>query len=58
MVRRRFLVIVEGRTRGFLPFGFVDCGYAVLNGIFLWLALKNRNDSRAVGGGEPALVAR
>jgi hypothetical protein len=40
-----------------LPFGFLDCGYAVLNGIFLWLALKNKNDSSAVGR-NPELVAR
>jgi hypothetical protein len=56
-----FLVFVEGRTRGFLPFGILDCGYAVLNGIFLWLALKslkNRNDSGALGATKPALVAR
>jgi len=36
-----FLVVVEGRTRGFLPFGFLDCGYAILNGILLWLATRS-----------------
>src|SRR5215475_13404213 len=36
-----FLVVVEHRTRGFLPFGFLDCGYAVFNGILLWLAVKH-----------------
>lgn len=53
-----FQVVVEGRTRAFLPFGFLDCGYALLNGIFLWLALKNRNDSGALDTGRPELIAR
>jgi hypothetical protein len=36
-----WLVFVEGQTRSFLFFGFLDCIYAVFNGIFLWLAIKN-----------------
>jgi hypothetical protein len=36
-----WLVFVEGQTRAFLTFGFFDCGYAIFNGILLWLALKN-----------------
>jgi hypothetical protein len=36
-----WLVFVEGQTRAFLTFGIFDCGYAIFNGILLWLTLKN-----------------
>ncbi len=36
-----WLVLVEGQTRSFLIFGILDCTYAIFNGIFLWLTLKN-----------------
>lgn len=36
-----FLVLVEGRTRSFLLFGFLDVPYAILNGFLLWRVLKN-----------------
>ncbi len=40
-----FLVFVEGQTRAYIKFGVMDCTYAILNGILLWLALKhNRTD--------------
>ena len=40
-----WLVYVEGQTRAFLFFGFLDCGYAAFNGIFLWQALKQQEES-------------
>lgn len=40
-----WLVFFDGRTRGFLQFGILDCSYAVFNGIVLWLALKARINS-------------
>ena len=52
-----WLVFGEGRTRAFIPFGIIDCSYALLNGAFLWLALKNPND-RALASRTPELVAR
>ena len=36
-----FLVFVEGQTRAFIKFGVLDCSYAILNGILLWLAIKH-----------------
>ena len=36
-----FLVFVEGRTRTFLAIGAFDCTYAIINAIFLRLALKD-----------------
>ena len=35
-----FLVLVEGRTRSFLIFGFLDVPLALLQGFVLWQALK------------------
>lgn len=37
-----YLVYVEGHTRAFIQFGILDTGYAGLNGILLWKALRNR----------------
>jgi hypothetical protein len=42
-----WLVFVDGRTRSFLSFGILDCVYAVLNGILLWLVLRGPGDSLA-----------
>jgi len=42
-----WLVFFAGQTRAFLKFGILDCSYAVLNGILLWLALKARNDPKS-----------
>jgi hypothetical protein len=36
-----WLVFVEGRTRGFIGFGILDCGYAAFNGILLWLVRRH-----------------
>jgi hypothetical protein len=36
-----YLVYGEGRARGFIPFGILDCGYAVLNGLLLWQVHKH-----------------
>jgi hypothetical protein len=35
-----WLVYVEGYTHAFLPFGLLDCGYAVINGFVLWVVLR------------------
>jgi len=35
-----WLVLFEDRTRAFLQFGFFDFGYAIFNGIFLYLLLR------------------
>jgi hypothetical protein len=40
-----WLVFFDGQTRAFLQFGILDCSYAILNGIVLWLVLKARNNS-------------
>jgi hypothetical protein len=37
-----WLVFFDGQTRAFLQFGVLDCPYAILNGIVLWLVLKAR----------------
>jgi hypothetical protein len=37
-----WLVFFDGQTRAFLQFGVLDCSYAILNGIVLWLVLKAR----------------
>ena len=39
-----WLVFSAGQTPAFLKFRILDCSYAVLNGILLWLALKADND--------------
>ena len=36
-----YLVLVEGQTRSFLNFAFLDVGYAVFNGILLWKVLQH-----------------
>lgn len=36
-----WLVFGEGRTRAFLGFGILDCGYAVFNAVLLWLAVQH-----------------
>ena len=42
-----WLVVIEGRTRAFLPFAILDCGYAAFNGILLWLVLRRPADRQA-----------
>jgi hypothetical protein len=37
-----YLVFVEGRTRAFLLFGFLDVPLAVVQGILLYLALRKK----------------
>jgi hypothetical protein len=37
-----YLVFVEGRTRSFLIFGFLDVPLAILQGYILWRVLKNK----------------
>lgn len=37
-----YLVFVEGRTRSFLIFGFLDVPLAILQGILLWQILKKK----------------
>ena len=41
-----WLVFVEGQTRSFLFFGILDCSYAIFNGIFLWLTLKDSSSGK------------
>ena len=36
-----WLFFVEGQARAFLILGIFDCGYALFNGILLWLIIKN-----------------
>jgi hypothetical protein len=36
-----WLVLIEGQTGSFLIFGILDCGYAIFNGILLWLVSQN-----------------
>jgi len=51
-----WLVYVEGRTRAFIPFGLLDCGFAVINGILLWLALRHVQQERQ--SGSPGMTPR
>jgi hypothetical protein len=37
-----YLVFVEGRTRSFLIFGFLDVPLAILQGFLLWQILKRK----------------
>jgi hypothetical protein len=46
-----WLVYVEGQTRSFLNFGILDVGYALFNGVQLWLLLK-RTPERAYAAAE------
>jgi hypothetical protein len=43
-----FLVYVEGYTRSFLNFAFLDCGYASLNAVLLWKVLQGSQATAAV----------
>lgn len=35
-----YLVLLEGQTRSFLYFAYLDVGYALFNAVLLWLALR------------------
>lgn len=37
-----WLVYVEGQAHAFLRFGILDCTYAALNGILLWLVFRKK----------------
>lgn len=37
-----YLVLVEGRTRSFLNFAFLDVGYALFNAFLLWKVLAKQ----------------
>ena len=42
-----WLVYGAGQTRSFIQFGVLDCTYAIVNGIFLWLVLRKGPPSTA-----------
>ena len=44
-----WLVVVDGQPRAFVPFGVLDCGYAVLNGLLLWQVRRHAPGSARPG---------
>lgn len=44
-----WLVFGAGQTRAFVQFGILDCGYAILNGFVLWLAIRHERTTSSPG---------